>query len=333
MGGENQPKKSPRKDSWWVRADPYYRNTLIYTVPAGVFGSFLGFVYAAMADKNVWFWTPFMGMMSGLVFFFIIYFFLSSGDMVGNALFGLGRPVDPDALEAREQYEIALQCKAREEYPKAVNLFKQYFYSGYDTAQVRTAYFIADILEENLNQHKEAKHWYETVIALSEEDGEIDLTERVFYREGQQALERLAKLSESSERPVRDELVAAKKHLENQEYEMAESLLDNLAKVHPRNPEIDYLKGYSFFNRGNYGLAAARFQNALEKDKNHILAQLLLAMSQEYGNDYLFARDSYKRYIELAENDPEEAERLADARARLEKILKLIAPDFKTMDT
>ena len=272
---------------------------------------------------------PFMaGAITTVSVLFIVRLLSSAGSMLSGTLFGTGRKVDQDqilAINAGSLQEKAREAQRKGDFTQAIEFFTELLYLEGVKAPERTAFWIAQIYDEQIKDLKQAMYWYRKTIALSCRQGES--RNNLYAKESNDAIGRLEELIGSKKGTAVADLVEAKNLIESAAFDLAFDKLINLEKLYPSNAEVDYLLGHYYEKLSNFGMSAEHFQATLQKDPNHLLAAFFLARSQHRADRLLEARDSFNFYIQMAQEQPEEDVRVAEARERL----KRIAGDLDTM--
>ena len=256
----------------------------------------------------------------------IVYLFQSSGSFLGGSLFGTQRALEEDviqSMQAEGMLEKAAAARRSGDLEKTLEILQQQILEPGEKVPERTAFWIAQIYEDPLGNLKEAIYWYRKTIALA--CRRVSAGNNFFARESQQSLDRLNFLIGSKKESVVDDLMEVKQFIETEDFDKARTRLGDLQQIYPENAEVDYLYGHYYRTQNNLGMACELFRQSLEKDPGHLLAAYYRAFMQFHQDRYLEARESYQFYLNLAAQESEEAQRIEEAKKKLEHIEQELA--------
>lgn len=265
-------------------------------VGAGCFGDFIIGVFGLFTGGIIAF------MMTSLVYEFI----------------RAGKTVDQKRLKADSLLIDAKKAFREKEFEKQVDLLNQLLDTERDKCPERTAFTIGQTMENHLHDRTKAVYWYRKSIAIAYKRGGVK--DNVFARESQQAINSLEVLDRGKPSSAVEGLIEIKKLIEKKLYEEAEKKLLDLERLFPNNSEINYLWGHSYLRQNNIGMGIEHFERALHKDPTHLLASYFKARAEQDANMLYDAKQDFLKYIQQAQNDQEEEDRIADAKERISQI-------------
>ncbi len=116
---------------------------------------------------------------------------------------------------------------------------------------------------------------------------------------------------------IADRLQLANTQLRLGKGDDADADLAQLAKMIPRSPEVNYLRGRLLFDRGEYKEAIEAFSLVLAANPNHVGAMLLSANANALTDNLATAEAMYTDFLALVPGNVEATLRLAEVNRRL----------------